>query len=310
MPTSELGVIEEIEDSREIWSDEERDFTPWLCEEIDILKDILEIDIEDVEMEKNVGGYTADIVAEDINGGKIVIENQLTETDHRHLGQLLTYAAGLDVHTMVWITNKAKEEHKEAIDWLNRKSGKDTNFFLLEIEVLRIDDSAPAPRFNIVSEPLEWEPIKEEELSETQRLRLSFWRSFKEYCNEKGVPFNCRKPKDNHWYSFSIGKSHFHCNWIIRKREKSVGCKFIITRDDAEKIFEEIKENKEEIEERVGHELEWNKGEDMKRSTIDLWADYDYTVKDDWDEIFEWMKENGKRFYRVFKDEVNKLDLD
>ena len=83
----------------------------------------------------------------------MLIENQLEGTDHRHLGQLLTYAAGLDAVTIVWLAERFTEEHRAALDWLNRVTDERITFFGLEIELWRIGDSLMAPKFNVVSKP-------------------------------------------------------------------------------------------------------------------------------------------------------------
>ncbi|MDY5878566.1 MAG: hypothetical protein SPJ46_02795, partial [Sodaliphilus sp.] len=69
------------------------------------------------------GGYSADILAKETNTDNyIVIENQLEDSNHTHLGQLITYAAGKKAKAIVWVVKKARDEHREAIEWLNENT--------------------------------------------------------------------------------------------------------------------------------------------------------------------------------------------
>jgi hypothetical protein len=146
---------------RQFWPNEERNFSPWLAEDKNIrqLSDILGIDLEVIEKEKAVGDFELDIFACDKDNPEniVIIENQLEGTDHTHLGQLLTYAAGLNAKTVVWIiAGEARDEHKVAIDWINQLSYEKVSFFLIRIEVLKIGDSNPGVQFIIECAPSEF----------------------------------------------------------------------------------------------------------------------------------------------------------
>ena len=54
------------------------------------------------QTEKRVGTYELDIFGH-VEGtdAPVIIENQLTATDHKHLGQLLTYASGLEAALVI-----------------------------------------------------------------------------------------------------------------------------------------------------------------------------------------------------------------
>ena len=92
-----LGRLERV-DLRNIWNSEPAGFTPWLAqsENLEILADTLGIELELEAQEKEVGPFRADILCKDMGTDSwVLVENQLERTDHTHLGQLLTYAAGL-----------------------------------------------------------------------------------------------------------------------------------------------------------------------------------------------------------------------
>jgi hypothetical protein len=161
MSEIQLGQIERI-DPRDIWNSEPYDFTPWLRENISELGKALglEIDVE-VQREVAVGLFSADLLGTDVGtSAGILVENQLAQTDHSHLGQVLTYAAGLGTDIVVWVSTKVREEHRQALTWLNERTHEDVLFFGVEIEVLRIGGSLPAPHFNVVVAPNEWQKSK------------------------------------------------------------------------------------------------------------------------------------------------------
>ena len=127
-------------DIRGVWSNEAADFTPWLAENMTVLNEALGMDLELDAQEASVGSHALDILARDLgNSRQVVIENQLDYTDHRHLGQLLTYAAGFDANVIVWIARKFRDEHREALDLLNRRTGEDTEFSGIEVELWKTD---------------------------------------------------------------------------------------------------------------------------------------------------------------------------
>ena len=159
MSTKQLGRLQQIRDIKKYWEREATDFTPWLAknENLSLLGDTIGIDLELEAQEKNVGPFRADILCRDTaNSQWVLIENQLEKTDHTHLGQLITYAAGLHAVTIVWLSARFTDQHRSAIDWLNEITNESFSFFGLEIELWKVDDSLPAPKFNIVSKPNDW----------------------------------------------------------------------------------------------------------------------------------------------------------
>ncbi len=152
-----LGVLEEITDLRTVWPNEARDFTPWLTDNIGRLSKAVGIDIDVEEMESSVGDFNVDIFAVDADTGKkIVIENQLEQTDHDHLGKLITYASGKAADLVIWIVKKAREEHRAAVEWLNSHTTEDIGFILCEVKLYRIGNSDVAPTFLIIEQPNNW----------------------------------------------------------------------------------------------------------------------------------------------------------
>lgn len=164
--TPQVETLERVQ-LRSVWFHEATSFTPWLALHIDLLGTCIGAQLEVQGKEKSIGIFRADIIAKDtITDEVVLIENQIERTDHSHLGQLLTYAAGVQAITIVWVACEFCDEHRAALDWLNEITNDGVRFFGMEIELWRIGDSAPAPRFNVVCKPNNW---KKAVISQTKR---------------------------------------------------------------------------------------------------------------------------------------------
>ena len=166
---NKLGRLVPV-DLRDVWSREDSDFTPWLAiaENISLLGEAIGIPLEVEDTEVNVGPFRADILCRDIEqGSQVLIENQIEKTDHGHLGQLLTYMAGLGSPTVVWIASRFTEQHRAAIDWMNEISTEEYHFFGVQIEAWKINNGPAAPRFDVVARPNNW----------TKKVRASISKS-------------------------------------------------------------------------------------------------------------------------------------
>ena len=154
----DLGEIKQVEDLREVWPNEAQDFTPWLADNLDKLGEALGLDLELQSSEAPVGSFSLDVLAHDLGSNRpVIIENQLEATNHNHLGQLLTYVAGYDAYAAVWLTQDFRDEHRQALDWLNQRTDEDTAFYGVVVEAWRIDGSRPAPHFRVVAAPNDWQ---------------------------------------------------------------------------------------------------------------------------------------------------------
>lgn len=268
-----LGKLQEI-DIRKVWQHEQYDFSKWLASEENIqeLGDALNLSLTDVETEKFVGNYRCDILCKDEITGKVVlIENQLESTNHDHLGKIITYASGLDASVVVWIVSSARQEHASAIEWLNKHTDDDLSFFLVEVHAYKIGDSDPAPQFKIIEQPNDFVKSvkivsKNSEVSDSERCRLEFWTQLNDVLEERGKPFNKRKPTTDHWYSIAIGSSECHISIdLINKNHKiRVG----VWIGDKKELFDKFYANKDQIEAACGFELEWNRLDNKKASFV------------------------------------------
>lgn len=273
MSTVKIGKLTEV-DVRDLWKHEQYDFSNWLAKEenIKLLDDEIGLTLMDINKEVYIGSYRCDLVAKDETTGQIVIiENQLEATNHDHLGKIITYAAGLDAKTIIWIVKEAREEHKAAIEWLNNNSSEEIGFFLIELHAYKINDSLPAPMFKVVEKPNNFtktskQNYSDKELNRSQNERLMFWEEFNTVIVAKGKPFSVRKPTTDHWYDVAIGTSEAHLAINLVNKENKIVLELYIL--DNKKLFDHLYEDKEKIENTLQMNFSWERLDGKKASRI------------------------------------------
>lgn len=244
MPIIELGKIEKV-DLRDVWPHEAHDFTKWLSEEenLALLGTACNLDLELVDTESAVGSFSVDILACETGTDRmVVIENQLEETNHDHLGKIITYAAGKDANTVIWVVARAREEHKRAVEWLNEHTDDEISFLLVEIEVWRIGGSQAAPRFNVLECPNEWARAERSKsnMSDTDKIKLNFWQTFREAAlsnQEFSKTMRPQKPSAKHWMDISIGQKTCHVVALFSVQKSSVGVEICCNDKDLAQSF-------------------------------------------------------------------------
>jgi hypothetical protein len=316
-----LGRLQKV-DLREIWRTEDQHFTPWLAREenLSILAETLAMELELEAEEKRVGPFRADILCRNTDDGSwVLVENQLERTDHTHLGQLLTYAAGLQAVTIVWIAARFSEEHRAAVDWLNEITGDDFSFFALEVELWRIADSPAAPKFNIVSQPNDWSRsvsdaarrIKSDALTETKAAQLQFWTELASYLQDRGSPLRPQKPLPQHWTNYGVGRSGFMLGAILNTADSLLAVEVNINDDQAKAYFAELLLQKGEIEAELGFSLDWRELPDRKSCRLVLEKPVDDPLNTAlWPQYREWLMQKLEALDRVFRPRIRRLSID
>ena len=212
---------------------------------------------------------------DETSGITVIVENQLEGTNHDHLGKIITYASGLDAKVVVWIVTEAKEEHRAAIEWLNNNTVSDINFFLIEIHAYKIGDSVPAPKFEVVEKPNDFvkrsKKSGEGELNQSQSERLYFWEEFNSVVTQRGKPFNTRKATTDHWYDVAIGSSDAHIGINLVNKSKNIVVELYI--NERKDLFDSLYEKREEIEDKLGMKLHWDRLDNKKASRIKYYID-------------------------------------
>lgn len=316
----EFGVLEKI-DLRTGWKTEDTEFTPWLAKEqnIKLLGNAINIELEVEQQEQNVGIFRADILCKNTADNTwVVIENQIERTDHKHLGQLITYASGLSAVTVVWIAAKFTDEHRAALDWLNECTDEKLNFFGIEIELWRIGNSAIAPKFNVVCKPNDWtrtvakeaKNIENGALTETKQLQYEFWSTLQEYMQENSKNVKARKPSPQHWMDFAVGKTGFRMSAIMNSETNKLAIWFTTYGDDAKPNFYALYRLKSELEEKVGFCFEWREMPDKLSSNIVVEKSVDDVFcTEKWDEYAGWFNETMNKIYVVFNPIIKNLKI-
>lgn len=317
----DLSRLEKV-DLRDVWQTEDQDFTPWLAQEqnIKLLGDTIGLDLEVEAQEKSVGPFRADILCKNtLDDSWVLVENQLERTDHTHLGQLLTYASGLNTVTIVWIAERFTEEHRAALDWLNEITDTTFNFFGLEVELWRIGDSPIAPKFNMASKPNDWTKtisraasrIQSDNLTDTKLLQLEYWTALREFIGKHSQIIKSQKPLPQHWTNFAIGRSHFHLTATANTWDKKISVILSLHGPDAKPHFHLLHKNKTEIEEALGPDisqsLEWRENPDNKESQVLIAANMDPTAKGQWELQHKWLLETLETFHKVFAPRVKEI---
>ncbi len=311
---AKLGRLQRV-DLRDCWEREDTDFTPWLASEenIAVLGDAIGIELEVQQEEATVGPFRADILCRNTAADELVIiENQLERTDHSHLGQTLTYAAGLDAVTIIWVASRFTEEHRAALDWLNRISHEDIRFFGIEIELWKIGSSPPAPKFNIVAKPNDWSRTVKEAagrrgtLTAGQKAQIEYWTGFGTFLDGEEARFRPPKPYPSNWMQWGLGRSGTGLLAIANAAEVLVGVD--VNSRDHPTWFHKLHDDKDDIEAELGFALEWHEKPGNKYSLLRVRRKADTRAPEKRPAAFEWMLKHMDAIDRVFRPRIKELD--
>lgn len=326
MNETPLGRLEKVH-LRAAWQSEAGDFTPWLAqdENIRILGEAIGLELEVEAQEKEVGPFRADILCREVGTDRwVLIENQLERTDHAHLGQLLTYAAGLNAVSIVWVAGRFTDEHRATLDWLNSITGEGFNFFGLEIELWRIGESPLAPRFNVVVQPNDWTrsvsqaatTLASAASTETRALQREFWTQFKEHVESRRSRLRPTKPLPHSWMTLSLGRSGTHLAGIASSysterdsyESGEIRTEVVLNDENAKAFFGLLKAQKEAIEAEVGEPLVWHNPEDARKCRIYLSREAHLEDRGAWPDYHAWLTERLERLQKAFGPRVRQLD--
>lgn len=303
----ELSKIKRL-NLRDVWAKEASDFTPWLAENIEELGEALGMGLELEAKEASVGDFSLDLLAKDLGTNRmVVVENQLTQTDHDHLGKLLTYAAGFDASVVIWVAESIRDEHRQALEWLNQRTDTDTEFFGVVVEVLQIDDSKPAYNFKLVVFPNEWRKSKRSQafssVSSKSEAYRQYYQSLIDELRENHKFTGARVAQPQNWYPFSSGVSGIHVSAVFAGNDRA-RVELYINRPDFETnkaLFDWLHGQKDTIEKECGFSLQWERLDERQASRITVSRSGSIeSGAEDLEQIRRWQIERLLIFKKVF----------
>lgn len=292
---AQLDTLREISDLTEVWEHEAHDFTPWLAKEenLNLLGEAIGVNLTFLKQESSVGDFRIDILAEEAESGrKVVIENQLYDSDHDHLGKLITYAAGEDASAIVWVVRTARAEHRAAIEWLNRYMSSDIGFFLCEVKLYQIGDSAKAVKFEVVESPNDWSRValSEPTMSDSKRFLFEYWEGLNNFAVKRekfAKDFHPRKPRAESWLSYFVNDGSYHYDLEIAPTKGILRVSLRINSDKA--MYNYLYARADDIESEAGLDLIWNEMEGKKGCSIYIENKADLSDLADRPRQFAWL---------------------
>jgi hypothetical protein len=293
-------------DPRDVWPHEAHDFTPWLLANGDRLAEVLGIDIELTSNEHPVGDFNVDLIGRDLtNDCPLVVENQLTLTNHDHLGKVVTYSAGTDAKTIVWMATAFREEHRQALDWLNALAQGNARFFGIEIQAVRIAGSPPAPLLQLRAQPNDWHAQVATAAKATAAtagkgaMYVQFWTRYLERVHQEHPGWtNARKPGTSNWLAMPSpfkGGPFYSASFTGGSKMRHE--LYIDAVDPAyvEALYQFLETRREAIEASYGRPLAWEPLPDRRASRVADYRDGDVANAPDHEAYIDWLFDAGVR---------------
>ena len=301
---------------REAWKHEASEFTPWLSQADNLNRLANELGLDEltcIATEHYVGDFKLDLLCSD-GTDQIIIENQLEETDHKHLGQIIAYAAGVQAKKVIWIAESFRPEHLAALQFLNENSTENLAFFGIQIELWRIGDSALAPKFEVVVKPNNWTRSGREqariatESSPLKQLQLRFWHALIPALRNLAPSIQPQTPRAQHWLNNSIGRSGMKLCITINSRAERIGVELYIYDADSKSMFAALLAQRKTIESQLGFELDWQELPDAHACRIAYWR-HESPIEDEslWADYQGWIAKNLVKMDQVLRPIVKSL---
>lgn len=306
--TKALGRLTTVS-ARSVWPHEALDFTPWLLRNVDVLSDLLGMDLVLDAAEHPVGGFSLDLIGRDESTGEtVIVENQLEVSDHTHLGQIITYAAGTDPTTIVWVATGFRPEHRAAIDWLNQRTDDNTRVFGVVIHVVRIGDSEPAPNFELVAQPNDWEKQVRKVTSTAgtspkSQIYSEFWTQALAAMRAQHPSWTRGTTSNSPWVDCGLGTAGVIVSTAWSKT--GLACAVYLNSPDADlnlSRFESLYERREAFEEALGEPAIWDEMSGRKGARIVLQSRFtDVSDRTQWAAATAWLIATQERLRKAYE---------
>ena len=303
----ELGNIRNVP-LRDIWPGEATHFTPWLAQNLQQLGAKTGMDLELETIEASAGDFSVDLVARDLSTNKlVVIENQFGPTDHKHLGQIITYSSVLNAGAVIWLAETIRPEHKSALDFLNQNLKEGLRFYAIEASIVRIDESKPAFILNVVSMPPELSLNGVETGAGSSEIKEAYRTFFQELIDELREKYrftNARAGQPQNWYTFSSDNSRIYKYSTSFAQRGRVRVEVYIDTGDGgqnKQLFDSLEKEKLKIENEFGAPLSWERLDGKRACRIAIYRDGEIDDSSEkLAETKEWIVKNLLQFKKVF----------
>jgi hypothetical protein len=299
---------------REAWKHEANDFTPWLAEEdnLNTLADALGLpDLELVATEHWVGEFKLDILCTS-GDDQVIIENQLEKTNHTHLGQILTYAAGTGAKKVIWVAESFRPEHVAALDFLNQNTTEELSFFAVEVELWRIGDSPFAPKFEVMAKPNDWAKSGREQTrvaanaTPAKQRQLKLWTELVDVIKSQRLPVAPLDPQPKLWTVIHRFRPGCSLNARLEPSDNRLNLLVRISHTGADEVFAALLSRREELETALGFVLEWQTNPDAFRI---ITSRPDSPIEDEtqWGAYLDWYVQRIVKMNALFRPLIQAL---
>jgi len=311
---------------RDAWPHEANDFTPWLAESENLsrLSDELGIPLVLEDTEAPVPSGRVDILAiNEYDNSTVLIEDQLDVSDHKHLGQIMSYIVNIKPKTVVWIAKGFRKEHLKVVQYMNEKrDGKHRDWFAVQVSVQKIakmDDSPLIPKFKVVGYPSGWGSdewrdrysaggvnVDAKSLSERGKSRVEFWKLYEEKHPKDNIPKPTHFLRDrwagtNTWDNIDTARltlsryiSATQIGVFFRKSDKNE------SDDDVEKRIPRYDDEFQRQFSKKPSDHPFEKG-NRRMYLIDA-LDIDAYDRDNWNAMVEWFHEKYHICLRILEE--------
>jgi hypothetical protein len=291
-----LNRLERLErlEPRVFWGDREPDLTPWLIENLDVIGEALGLEVTPVQREARVHDLALNVLGEDQHGRPVIIENRLEAATHAQLGQLLVYASAVEAAVIVWVAPSFSAEHLRVLDWLNTRTDPSIDFFAIELSLVRIGRSAPAPVFDLVLQPSGWEGGSQPGGSlEIAELHRRFFLAMFESITRRRPGYRVPDVGYDNWVGFFSGPFGFYDVSFTASGGVRAGI-LLDTQDQTgtKELFDDLNAERMAIETAIGRMLIWERMDEHRASRIYAYQEVgDLTDQEAFRDAAEWAAE-------------------
>jgi hypothetical protein len=141
-------------------------------------------------------------------------------------------------------------------------------------------------------------------VTDPRKFQLEFWTKFKAKLEATGKIPTLQTPQPHNWYDVRIGRSNILLNNVCNTQKNFVGVKLYIRNQAVDKFYPALEVRRNEINQALGCEPEWDANPTAKDKTIALFHKTDLSDSHRLEEALDWLVQQTIIFYDVFSKEV------